>query len=129
MNCKKFLLQKGWVWIRKAHRGTFTDKPTYPTRYPPPKVVQSPPGGSVVDPHHLDAEPDFSLLRIWIGIRRYPDADTYPDPSFQIKAQTKCSNRLFFHTFWIVICILMRIRIRFQIQLITSMRIRILIFI
>ncbi len=68
---------------------------------------------SVVDLHHVDADPG-------------------PAPSFQIKAQTlekKCSNRLIFQTFWLLICKLMRIRIRFQIQLITVMRIRIQIFI
>ncbi len=60
---------------------------------------------------HFDADPDPTL---------HFDAD--PDPSFQIKAQNlekKCSNRLIFHTFWLVICKLMRIRI----QLITLMRI------
>ncbi len=41
----------------------------------------------------------------------------------------QCSNRLIFHTFWLVICKMMRIRIRFRIQLITLLRIRILIFI
>ncbi len=53
-------------------------------------------------------------------------SDQDPDPSLQIKAQTheKCLNRLIFHTFWLVICKLMRIRIQF----ITSMQIRTLIF-
>jgi hypothetical protein len=43
----------------------------------------------------------------------------HPDPSFQIKAQTLeiVLNRLIFHTFWLVIYKLMRIR--FWIQLIT----------
>ncbi len=53
------------------------------------------------------------------------DPDLYPDPSFQIKAQNlekKCSSRLIFHTFWLVIYKLMRIRI----QHITLMRIGIL---
>jgi len=83
----------------------------------------------------------------------YPDRDrhprhAYPESSsntvsmpntsvlFRIKAQTlekKCSNKLIFHIFWLVICKLMRIRIRFWIQLITliqiQMRIRIVIFI
>ncbi len=42
------------------------------------------------------------------------DPDPFPDPSFQIKAQTlkKCSNRLIFQTFWLIICRLMRIRTR-----------------
>ncbi len=53
------------------------------------------------------------------------DAD--PDPCFRIKALTleKCSNRLKFHTLRLVICKSMRIRIRFQIQFITLMRMRI----
>ncbi len=49
---------------------------------------------------HLDADPD-------------PDSD--PAPSFQVKAQTleKVLNRLLvLQTFWLVICKLMRIRIR-----------------
>jgi hypothetical protein len=52
------------------------------------------------------------------------DADPDPDPSSQIQVQThkKFSSRLIFHTFWLVICKLMRIRNR--IQLITLMRIR-----
>jgi hypothetical protein len=74
----------------------------------------------------VDADPTF-----------HPDANPDPDtdPSFQIKAQTleKCSNRLLFHTLWLVISKLMQIRIRFLIQLITlmwiRMQIRILIFI
>ncbi len=72
---------------------------------------------SVADPdpaYHIDVYPDPVLTFHF-------DADPDPDPSFQIKAQTmkKCSNRLVFHTFWLVICKLMRIRI----QLITLMRI------
>ncbi len=53
------------------------------------------------------------------------DAD--PDSSFQIKAQNfeKCLKRLVFHTFWLVVCKLMRIRTRIRIQLITLMLIRI----
>jgi hypothetical protein len=47
--------------------------------------------GSVVDPHHFDADPDadplFYLMRIRIPIF-HPEADPYRDPSFQIKAQT-----------------------------------------
>ncbi len=78
-----------------------------------------------------------SCLSLWCGSRSclslwwirillctfHFDAD--PDPSFPIKAQNleKCKNRLLFHTFWLVICKLMRIRIR--IQAITLMRIRI----
>jgi len=74
----------------------------------------------------------WALLRIPITLMRIRililfDAD--PDPYFQRKAQIlkKCSNRLKFHTFWLAICKLMQIGIR--IQLITLMRIRILIFI
>jgi hypothetical protein len=50
------------------------------------------------------------------------------------KLGKKCSNRLIFHTFWLVICKRMRIRILFiilmwiRIQLITLMRIRSLPF-
>jgi hypothetical protein len=79
-----------------------------------------------VDPHHLDADPDAHPDSSHhsdadLDPTFHPDAD--PDPSFQIKIQTlkKCSNRLIFHTFWLVICKLMRIR--FRIQLITLMRI------
>ncbi len=36
-------------------------------------------GGSVVDPHHFDADPDSTY---------YPDADPDPDPSLQVKTQT-----------------------------------------
>ncbi len=62
-----------------------------------------------------DADPDPTF---------HPDADPDPNPdsSFQ------CLNRLIFHTFWLVICKSMRIRIRFRVQPITLMRIRILIF-
>ncbi len=57
----------------------------------------------------------------------HPDEDPDPDPSFQIKAQTleEVLKLAIFHTFWLVICKLMRIRIRFRIQLLTLMRIRI----
>ena len=43
----------------------------------------------------------------------YPDADPDPDLSFQIRMKPlkKFSNRLIFHTFWFVICKLMRIRV------------------
>ncbi len=63
-----------------------------------------------------------------------PDPNPDPDPSFQIKAQNlekKCSNRLIFHTLWLVIRKLRRIWIqpnillRRRVQLITLMRIRI----
>jgi hypothetical protein len=67
-----------------------------------------------MDPHHFDPNPDPTF---------HPDADPDPDPDpcFQIKAQTfeMCPNRLIFHTFWFVICKLMRIQARFRIQLIT----------
>jgi hypothetical protein len=47
--------------------------------------------------------------------------DAVLDPSFQIKAQIKtlkkCSNRLIFLPFWLVICKLIRIRIRYPFQL------------
>jgi hypothetical protein len=40
-----------------------------------------------------DTDSDFYLMRIWIFIADpdptfHPDADPYPDPSIQIKAQT-----------------------------------------
>jgi hypothetical protein len=101
---------------------------------------------SVVAPHHFDADQYSLITLMWIQMQIWililfdadadldpfhpdADADQDPDPSFRIKAQTleKCSNRLIFHTYWVVICKLMRI----QIQLITlmRMRIRIVIFI
>ncbi len=84
----------------------------------------------------------ITLMRIWMRILIFiwcgpgflfhadpnltvqPDADPDPDPSFLIKAQTleKSSNWLIFQTFWLLIWKLMRIR--FRINLITSMRIR-----
>jgi hypothetical protein len=87
---------------------------------------------SVVDTHHLDAESDADPDSSYhsnadqdptFHSDANPDPD--PDPIFQIKAQIlkKCSNRLIFHTFWLFICKLMRIR--FRIQLFTVMRIRI----
>ncbi len=65
-----------------------------------------------------DADPDPHY--VWkLG------TDHYPDPSFKyrLKNLKKCSNRLIFHTVWLVVCKLMRIRI--QIQIITLMRMRI----
>jgi hypothetical protein len=66
----------------------------------------------------------ITLMQLWIRIRtpaRHFDADTDPDPWLQINAQNL--DRLIFHTFWLFISKLMRIRI--WIQLITLMRIRI----
>jgi hypothetical protein len=103
-----------------------------------------------VDPHHLDADPDparhFHADPDPDPARHF-DADPDPDPachfhadpdlsfhfdadldpSFQ-KGSTlkKCLNRLICHTFWLVICKLMWIRIR--IQLIALIQIRILPF-
>jgi hypothetical protein len=61
----------------------------------------------------------------------HPDAHTNPDPSFQIKAQTREKVLKKAHIPYILACTvigkLMRNRIRFQIQLITLMRIRIFI--
>jgi hypothetical protein len=47
----------------------------------------------------------------------HSDADPHPDLGFQIKAQPleKVLNRLIFHSNWLVICKLMRIRIGFWI--------------
>jgi hypothetical protein len=85
---------------------------------------------SVVNLHHIDADPNADP-----DSTNHPDADAYPDPdsayylmririrfvdpnpdsSFQIKVQTHenvpYSNRLKFHTFWLV-WKLMRIRFR-----------------
>jgi hypothetical protein len=58
----------------------------------------------------------------------YPDEDPDPVPSFQIEAQT-LEKLLIFHTNSLVIGKLMRIRIRFRIQLITLMKIRMRIWI
>jgi hypothetical protein len=87
--------------------------------------------------YHPDADQDhdFHLMRMRIlfdadpDLTFNPDAVPDPDPNFQIRRKPlkECSNRLIFSTFWFVICKMMRIRIRFQ--LITLMRIRILIFI
>jgi hypothetical protein len=51
---------------------------------------------SAVDPRHVVADPDPTF---------HFDAEPDPDPSFQIKDQNleKCSNRLIFHTLWLVI--------------------------
>jgi hypothetical protein len=66
---------------------------------------------------HPDADPDPTF---------HPDADPDPDPdpSFQKKAQL-LEKVLIFHTY-ILAC---HLQIRYRIQLITLMRIRILIFI
>jgi hypothetical protein len=59
------------------------------------------------------------------------DADPDPDPSFQMKAQNLkkvYSNLLIFHTFWLVICKLMRFRIRIQLKTLMRIRIQILPF-
>ncbi len=73
---------------------------------------------------YLDADPDPTF---------HPDLDPDPDPSFQIKAQTfeKCSSRLIpvFHTFWLVICELMRVQIRIQLTTFMSIRMQIRILI
>ena len=96
--------------------------------------------GTWIRPERASGQPDFPassvrILSVYISITLDPachfDAD--PDPTFhfdgvpdlslQIKAQKKCSNRLIFHTFWLVICKFMRIR--FGIQLFTLMQMRI----
>jgi hypothetical protein len=75
------------------------------------------PLGSVADPHHLDADPDPAS---------HFDADPDTDPTFhfdavpdlcpalaaklRLKTLKKCSNRLIYRTFWLVVCKLMRIR-------------------
>jgi hypothetical protein len=69
----------------------------------------------------VDPDPDFYLMRMRMRMQIQFRLFTrmHPDPSFQIKAQTLkiVLNRLTFHSFWLVICKLMRIR--FWIQLIT----------
>jgi hypothetical protein len=62
--------------------------------------------------HHLDADPDPAC-----HFDADPDPtfhfDPNPDPSFKkqmLKTSKKSSNRLIFHTFWLVICKLIRIR-------------------
>jgi hypothetical protein len=77
-------------------------------------------GGSVADPHHLDADPTYHF-----------DADPDPDfylmririftllririPASKYRLKLKCSNRLLpYRTFWLLICTWMRIRIRTQ---------------
>jgi hypothetical protein len=85
---------------------------------------------SAADPScHFDEDPDFDAI---CHFDADPDPtfhfDSDPDanPGFQVKAQNleRCSSTLLFHTFWLVICKLMRIQKR--IQLITFRRIRIL---
>ncbi len=75
---------------------------------------------AVPDPaDHVDADPDPDPSFHFDVYRYVPD----PDPSFtyRLKTLTKGSNRLIFHTFWLVISKLMQIRI----QLITFAWIRI----
>ncbi len=59
---------------------------------------------------HFDADPEHTFH---FDADPNPDPNPDPDLSYQVKAQTlkKCPNRLVFHTFWLVICELMRIRI------------------
>jgi len=81
--------------------------------------------------YHPDADPDldFYLMRIRIfylakiGIRNQMRTRIRPKPL------VKGSNRLIFHTFWLVICKLMLIRVRFWTQIIILKRIRIRNFI
>jgi hypothetical protein len=90
---------------------------------------------SVVDSHQFDADldhacnfdadadsdPAVTLMQIRVRILSFSLTRIMhgPVPSFKIKAQTlkKWSNRLIFHTFWLVICKLMPILIRIRIQL------------
>jgi hypothetical protein len=86
---------------------------------------------SNVDPHHVDedtdstyhdyADPDSDLYLVWIRIR----IRLFTLMRIRIQILTskekhrplkKCSNRLIFHTFRLIICKLMRIRIQFRIQ-------------
>jgi hypothetical protein len=67
-----------------------------------------------VDTHHLDADPDAGPDSTY-----HPDADPDPDPDpcFQINAQTleKIYKLAQILTFWLVICKLMRTRMRIQV--------------
>ncbi len=94
----------------------------------------------VVDPYHVDADPDADPDLTYHSDAD-PDSEFYlmlmliPDsnPNFhliriqilaskqRLKPLKTCSNRLIFHTFWLIICKLMRTRFRFRIQLITLM--------
>jgi hypothetical protein len=87
---------------------------------------------SVADPScHFDADPDLDAACHFDADPDptfHFDADPDADPSFQVKALIleRCSSTLLFHTFWLFICKLMRIRNR--IQPLTFRRIRILHF-
>ncbi len=78
----------------------------------------------------------ITLMRIHMRIHWFlfdMDPDVNLDPDFYLMSM-RIRIRLFtlmllFHTFWLVICKLMRIRIHFRIQLVTLKRISILIFI
>jgi hypothetical protein len=71
---------------------------------------------------HPDADPDSDLyFYVDLDPTFNLDADPDPDSSLQLKAQTlECLNTSIFLTIWagLVICKLMRIRIRFRMQLI-----------
>ncbi len=71
----------------------------------------------------------WSCLSVWCGSGSYFHFDAHADPDFslQINVQNfeKCSNRLICHTFWLVICKMMRIRIRILPFNLTRFRIRI----
>ncbi len=55
---------------------------------------------------NADPDPDFYLMRMRIGSDFSPWCGSVFRPSFQkrIKPLKKCSNRLIFHTFWLVVC-------------------------
>jgi hypothetical protein len=77
--------------------------------------VADPPDADPDPACHFDADPDPTF-----------DFDADPDPDLaskkRLKTLKKCLNKRIFHTYWLVICKLMRIRIRNQ--LITLMRMR-----
>jgi hypothetical protein len=72
---------------------------------------------SVVDPHHVDADPDSTY-----HLDADPDFDFLfePDPSFKKRLEPFKNAKIgsYSITFWSDICKLMEIRIRFRIQLI-----------
>jgi hypothetical protein len=87
-----------WIWMRKGilifHPDMNPDPDPHPNKNPDPHP----------DWHKKSESASGSNFSPWNG------SGYRPYCSFQIKAQTlkKCSNRLIFHTFRLVICKLMR---------------------
>ncbi len=88
--------------------------------------------GSIRYPHNFDEDPDpdldpacyfdadsVTLMWVRIRIRILPSTlmrirISIPASKKRLKTLKKCSKWLIFHTFWLVICKLMRIRIRIR---------------